>query len=100
MTCKATWQHHADPQERLRGADADMWCGRVAGPRESTRTPGGMSSDRLAIDGPTGIVGLGESIGVVKQRLRGALPFLPDDLHLFSPCWTMFPLIFSLHDMW
>ena len=55
-------------------------------------------SDKLAIDGPTGIVGSGESIGAVTQMLRGALPFIPDDLHLFSQCGTMFPLIFSLQD--
>ena len=57
-------------------------------------------SDRLAIDGPTGIVGPGESIGAVTQMLRGALPFILNDLHLFSPCGTMFPLIFSLQDTW
>ena len=42
----------------------------------------GMSSDRLAIDGPMGIVGSGESIGAVTQRVRGALPFIPDSVPL------------------
>ena len=38
-------------------------CGHVAGPREPTQTPGwrlsGMKSNRLASDGPMGIVGPG-----------------------------------------
>ena len=49
----------ASPRKRLRGADvAHGEC--VAGPREPTQMPGwhlrGMQSNRLASDGPTGIV--------------------------------------------
>ena len=47
--------------------------GHVAGPCKPTQMLRwrlhGMKSDRLASDGPTGIVGLGKSIGAVKQML-------------------------------
>ena len=57
-----------------------MWRGRVAGPHESMRTPGwhlrGIQSHGLAGDGPTGIVGLGYSIGAVTHLRYIAPPFI------------------------
>ena len=52
-------------------------------------------SDKLAGDRPTGIVGPPYSIGALTQTLKGVLPYIPDALHLFSPCGTMFPFNFS-----
>ena len=54
----------------------------------------------LTSDGPTGIVGPSKMFGAITQRIHGLLPFIHEDLHLFSPCGTMFPLIFSLQETW
>ena len=57
-----TWQSHASPCGCLHGTDVAR-CGHVAGPCEPTWMPGwrlcGMMSNKLATDGPTGIVGPG-----------------------------------------
>ena len=57
----------------------------MAGPHESTRTPGWRQCGKrifgLADDGPTGIVGPSESIEAVTQMRMGALPFIPNNLH-------------------
>ena len=84
----ATW--HARPRGSTTQTHASacvglMWHGPVAGPRESTWTPRwclhGKMVFGLASDGPTDIVGLGNSIGVVTQMPKGALPFILVDFH-------------------
>ena len=60
MACKATWQSHADPCERLRGMDVARTHGRATRAHANARmAPRGMRSDMVAIDGPTSIVDLG-----------------------------------------
>ena len=82
MACKATWQRDADPREHLCGVDVAQTRGRATQAHADARVaPRGMRSDMLAIDGPTGIVGPGESIRAITQRLRGALPFICDNPH-------------------
>ena len=55
MARKTTWQRHADPRMDV-GRTRDKATRAHADARV---VPRGMRSDRLAIDGPTSIVGLG-----------------------------------------
>ena len=57
MVRKATWQRHVDPHERLCGADVARTRGRATRVHADARVvSSGMRSDRLACEGPTGIV--------------------------------------------
>ena len=85
MAPKAMWQHHENPRERLRGMDVARTRGRATRAHADARVvPRGMRSDMLAIDGPTGIVGPGYSIGAVTH-LRYVAPrfILAISLHFF-----------------
>ena len=55
MACKATWQRHADPRERLRGADVAPTRGRATRVHaEAWVVPRGKRVFGLADDGLTG----------------------------------------------
>ena len=71
----------------------------VAGPREPRRTLWwclrGMRVVGLASDGPTGIVGPSNSIGVVTQMHKGAPPYIRAISLYFFLCGTNLFLSFS-----
>ena len=107
-TCAdATWQ--ARPRgsaTRIHASTcmAQWWCGRVARPRESTRTPEwhlrGMQSNGLVGDGPTGIVGPSYSIGLVTHLRSIAPPFILANSVYFLCVGLCSLLISSLQDTW
>ena len=79
----ATWHarsHGSATQTHTNAYVARMWHGRVAGPCESTRTPGWRLHGKRVLkptsDGPMGLVGPSKFIGVVTQRLKSLLPFI------------------------
>ena len=74
MARKATWQHHANQGERLRGADA--WQGHASPRRRSGGAYLARDVTGLANDGPTGIVGPGYSIGTLTHLRYIALSFI------------------------
>ena len=68
MARKATWQRHVDPRERLHGTDVAQTRGKATRVHvDAWVAPTWHESVRLASDGPTGIVGLGYSIGAVTH---------------------------------
>ena len=88
-----TWCGVAHVAEPCEPTQMPVWCGHVvhgghmAGQREPTRMLGwrlrGMQSNRLASDGPMGIVGPGKSIWAVMQTLTGLSPFIVANFKIF-----------------
>ena len=54
MACKATWQRHADPRERLCGAEVAWTRGKATRVHVDARMAPMWQCERLAGDGPMG----------------------------------------------
>ena len=68
IACKATWLCHADPRERLHGVDVARTRGRATQAHaDAWVAPTWHETFGFASDGPTSIVGPGNSIGEVTQ---------------------------------
>ena len=53
MACKATWQRHANPRERLRGAEVARTRGKATGvDADAQVAPRGMRSSGWQMMGP------------------------------------------------
>ena len=60
MARKGTWQSHASAGGRMGGVNVAGMRGKATRLHaDATVAPRGNSNDKLACDGPTGIVGLG-----------------------------------------
>ena len=94
-THKATWQRHANPHERLRGADAAWTHGRATRALAWRYVAGGILF-WLADDGPTCIVGPCNSIGAVTQMQKG-ISHLYLHFPLTSSMWDNVPLNVASH---